>query len=195
MFVSAHWAKAFINSLEELSDQNLSGSEIDSGVDMLWNLSSCAVSLRGREINSSSIKTLEKIIRQGIKKANGFSEDEDLSPATETAVRFFVLMLKKRKIHYIDSVINEVKKHLNKKRGIVEVSLEYAAALPDEAKIITAIKSKTGAAGVNLARRQNANLIGGYRLRMGDKIADASIRLQLRKLEAQLAAGCEDGGS
>ena len=195
MFVSAHWAKAFINSIEEVSDRNLSEGEMDSGVDMLRTLSSWAASLHGRELNSSSIKTLEVIIRQGIKKANGFSEDVDLSPATETAVRFFVLMLKKHRIHRIDSVIKEVNKTLNRKRSIVEGSLEYAAALPDEAKIIAAIKSKTGAAGVNLVKRQDANLIGGYRLRIGDKIADASIRLQLRKLEAQLAAGCEDGGS
>jgi F-type H+-transporting ATPase subunit delta len=118
-----------------------------------------------------------------------------LSSSKETAVRFFLLMIKKKRIRHVDSVISEIKNILNKKRGIVTAWAEYAFQ-PNkefESLLCEAIKKRTKASSVQLTGLVNPELIGGYRLRIGDEIIDASIRGQMRKIETCLATA--DGGS
>jgi F-type H+-transporting ATPase subunit delta len=62
-----------------------------------------------------------------------------------------------------------------------------------ELRITEAIKKRTGALRIKLETQVNPELIGGYRLRIGDEIIDASVRSQLRRLESCLAAGTVKG--
>jgi F-type H+-transporting ATPase subunit delta len=100
-------------------------------------------------------------------------------------------MVRKNTIHHIDSVIEETTKLLNKKRGIVAASIEYALPLGEETviRVKEAIKKRTRAARVDLSGQLRPELIGGYRLKIGDELIDASISSQLKKLENRLAAG------
>jgi len=109
----------------------------------------------------------------------------------EITTRFFQLLVKKKRVRHINSIMAEIKNVLNKKRGIVTVSADYAFPPLDEFESILCevVKKHTRASGVELIGQVKPELIGGYRLRMGDKIIDASIRGQLRKMEASLAAG------
>jgi F-type H+-transporting ATPase subunit delta len=164
MFTRKSWAAAFINSVINM------GGEPEEGLNTLMaladNTSSWAASMKG----------------------------VTLSSAQETALRFYLLLKKKKKVRHIDSVIEEIKNMLNRERGIISISAEYAFPLEREfeALIINVIKKRTGAAKVELTGSLKADLIGGYRLRIGDEIIDASIRGQLRKMEACLAG---DGGN
>ena len=122
---------------------------------------------------------------------NSVEKADGQSSAQEITEHFFQLLVKKKRVRYIDSVIVEIKNLLNKKRGIVTVSAEYAFQPTNEfeSAICETIKKRTCASGVELAGCVKPELIGGYRLRIGDKIIDASIRGQLHKMKASLAAG------
>ena len=179
MFLSRHWAEAFIKSTEVL------GGEADEGLEALKTLVPWAASLPGMISGSYAALKLEKLVREGI-AAGGSSA----SPALEAAVRFLVLMVKKNALSRSDSVIDEVQKILDARNGIVRASLEYALAPDeDESRITGAIRKRTGASVVRITRRLNPELIGGYRLIIGDEMIDASIRSQLEKLETCLAFG------
>ena len=193
MFATGHWAAAFINSLEK------EGGEIEDGIEILKVLASWVKSLPGTVSGSAAAKRLEALVRKGMANTNASGESEFFSPARETTVRFFILMIKKNMIRYIDSVIDETKKLLDKKRGVITISIEHTLPLGDSftSGIKEVIKKRTGAVRVDLTGRINPELIGGYRLRIGDEIIDASIRSQLRNLETCLADGITgpDGGN
>jgi len=106
----------------------------------------------------------------------------------EVAKRFFLLLVKKKRVRHIISVMDEVKNILDKRSGIIAVYLEYALPPPEEfeGSIKEMIKKRTGASDVEIVGKENPELIGGYRLRVGDEIIDASIRGQLRKMEKSL---------
>ena len=184
MFIPMHWAQVFFNSLER------EGGDIEEGVEILKVLYSWVSSLPGvRSGNSVAVK-IEKLIRDGMTKAG------PSSPEREIAIRFLLLMIKKNTIGYISSILENVKILLDKKRGIIGVTMEYAflpgentgdfntgeSFIINEGPIVEAIKKWKGAAKVELTKQVNPDLIGGYRLLVGDEVIDASIRSQLRKL-------------
>jgi len=193
MFSGRAWAEAFIDTLER------EGCKFEDGIEVLEVFAVPVSSLRGIVFGSSAAEKLEALLREGLRKA-GVS-----SPAHETALRFIVLMVRKNTFRRFNSVLAEAKKLLDIKNRIVRVTVEYAAApgedaagaksakFMDEGRVRELIKKKSGAAGVEIVMRNNQEILGGYRLRIGDEVIDASIRSQLKKLAASLASG--DGGN
>ena len=186
MFIPGHWALAFINSLER------EGADIEEGIETLRVLASWAKGLPGMAGGSTAAEKAEALIR------GAMADNGKISPAGETAIRFLALGIRKNKIRHFDAVIEGAKKLLDKKRGIVPASIEYA--MPPggdlESRIKEAIKNQAGAAGVELSAQLKPELIGGYILRIGDLLIDASVRRQIRELETSLAAGISgDGGN
>jgi len=187
MFSCKSWADAFINSLET------GGGEIEDGLDTLKAFASWAASVPGAPSGRHAAEKLEPLIRKAIPAAG------QLSFAQETALRFFLLLVKKNKIRHIDSVIGEINNVLSKKRGEIKVRIEYAFPPSKEFKlqefeslIGEAIKKRTGASRVEITGQVKPELIGGYRLRLGDELIDASVRSQLQKMEECLTG---DGGN
>jgi len=181
MFSAISWAQAFINILEN-------DDSIDEGFETLKAFTPFVKSLPGPVSGKSASEKLEALIRKGMA--------ENTPPASastfEAALRFIVLLVRKDRFRYIDLVIEKIKSLIDKRRSIIAASLE-CAFLPgvdkpieepdiEESRIIDVIKKRTGAAGVELTKRLNPQLIGGYRLRIGDEVIDASIRSQLREL-------------
>lgn len=186
MFIPSHWAMAFINSIEE------AGGKAEEGIELLKVFSSWASSLPGEIFGAADAERAEKLLREGIRKSS-LSEDNEIKPgALEAAIRFFVMTLKKKTFRHIDSIINEAKRILNKKNGIIAVTLEYAFPPEDESQIKEAIKKHTRASRVDMTGRLNTDLIGGYRLQIGDEIIDTSVHSQLRKLESCLVGNGGD---
>ena len=205
MFSGRAWAEAFINTLEtegrKMEDGKNAGdifanSIYAEGIEALEIFAPRISSLRGIAFGSAAAVKLEALFREGMKKA-GVS-----SPAYETALRFIILMVRKNAFRHIGLVLDEAKKLLDKKNRIVRAIVEYAAApgeegaksakFMDEGRIKELIKKRSGAAGVEIVTRNNPELVGGYRLRIGDEVIDASIQSQLKKLADSLASG--DGG-
>ena len=184
MVISKSWAAAFINSVEK------SGGEIEDAYITLKAIANCAakcaVSLKAVFHGSSAAGKLEPLLRKAFSAlANG----APLSSGQETAIRFYLLMVKKNKARHIGSVIGDIKNILDNERGVITVWLEYAFPLAEEYEslIRETIRKRKGAALVKLRGHANPELIGGYTLRIGDEIVDASIRCQLRRMETWLA--------
>ena len=175
MFHPGHWAAAFINSLER--------EDAEKGVQILKILAPWLKTLPGEVFGTLAAKKVEKLIR------NALSEIGETSPAGETALRFLCLMVKKNKSRYIDSVIITADKIMDKEHGVIAVSLESAMPIGEEfeSALKETLKKVSRADRVDLSKKLNPELIGGYRLKIGDSIIDASIRTQLEKLEIHLS--------
>ena len=198
-FHPGNWALAYMKVLEgEGGDPADSGYHVGRGdnvsrgyqsesLESLQVLTSWVSSLPGEIFGRSAAAKLEKLIREAAAKA--FPEKLPLPPALETAIRLTLLMVKKNVISHAHLIIGEAKKILKKKNGILEVSLESAFNMGDEFEesIKTDLAKKTGAARVELTKKINPELIGGFRLGMEDRLIDASILSQLAKMESFLA--------
>ena len=190
------WANAFLNSLKDcqieesfIKESLIEESLIDDCIETLKALASSISSL-GRDVfGSSAAAKLESLIREGVKQLESpISSEKALQPLV---VRFLILMVKKNTFRHFNLIMNEIEKILDKRRHIMRASIEYCSSGENsfpigedfEMKLKEAIKIRMGAEKVILTKRQNPDLIGGYRLRIGDEVIDASIKSELRKLE------------
>ena len=178
MFSQKTWAAAFMKSLE--NDEK----GIDEGIETFSVLASWVISQKDMIFGREAAEKMEPVIRKGI------STSRKISPAQETAIRFFLLIVRKNKIRHITHIQEEISNQYNRKKGIVSVSAEYAFEPKAEfkSKLIKAVKNRYGAAAVIVSEKLNPDLIGGYRLRIGDEIIDASVRSQLQEMKTCLAS-------
>ena len=170
----------------------------------------------GMVFGSSVAEQIEKLIHRAVSESTGAAQSGATGavqpgtpqpgtagminasiPEIEPGIGLIVLLVQKNYFRHIDAVINEIKKIELEKKGIVRVSIEYALQSPEawsivEKRINGAVKKKTGARSVEITANANPELIGGFRLRMGDELIDSSVRSRLRQLQARLA-GISDG--
>ena len=186
MYTPGTWARAFINSLEG------EGLSVKEGIGALKALSAQAKALPGLFYGMAASEKLEKFIRKAAAD-NASAGLELAAPSFELVVRFLVLTVRKNMFRHINLIIKEIEKLTNKKSGIQEAFVEYAFPLVEknqaESRIIEAIKKRSGAADVVLKSEYKPGLIGGYRIRIGDEIIDASVLFQLEKLKTALVSG------
>ena len=184
---NAYFAQTFINSFE------IDTERIEEGIETLKRLGSWASSLPNAFFENTAAEKLEALAREKIKTGEIFIGNSSGSEAysdssIEIALRFLILMIKKKIFCNFDSVMDTIEKQLDKRRGIIRVFVDYVFPLEEdmELKIKEVIKKKTGANKVELTGRQCPELIGGYRLQIGDEVIDASILSQLKKLKTCL---------
>lgn len=72
--------------------------------------------------------------------------------------------------------------------GIIDVTLTTAAAVDDElvGRLSAQVGIRTHSREVRMHRQVDPSLIGGFRLRMDDRLLDASLATQLRRLQQKL---------
>jgi F-type H+-transporting ATPase subunit delta len=176
MFVPQRWAAAFINVM---------GDKADEGFAVLRVLSVWTKALPGAVFGSRAAKRLERLIAGGAEKIG-----PDKTEALETCSRFVCLLVRRNLFKHIDPVLREIEKIVNEERGILPVIAESALPLDGEteALIIEGLKKKKDVAEIRLEKRIAPGLIGGFRLKIGDEVIDASLRGQLRRMADELAA-------
>jgi F-type H+-transporting ATPase subunit delta len=102
-------------------------------------------------------------------------------------IAFIALITKNGRASVIPAIAKGFQELLENHRGIVSGTLTSASALSKESrdKIIDNLsKSITGK--LQLTEMVDANLIGGFVVRIGDNQIDASVATQLRKLKQEL---------
>jgi F-type H+-transporting ATPase subunit delta len=189
MFTPERWAAAFINTAGD-------EAPIGEGLDLLRALSPVISAIPGSVAGTDAVVRLEKMIRQSLSvtktagNSAGSVEAKGVQGrGTEIALRFLLLLIKKDLFRHIDAIIKEIEAELDRLRGILPVTLESAAA-PDgdfQESLRKQLIEKTGAKGIKLDTRLVPDLLGGYRLRIGGDIIDASLRSQLQRMGAELA--------
>jgi F-type H+-transporting ATPase subunit delta len=191
MFTPGRWAAAFINTAggADNAEEELEAFKALS----LW-----VKKLRNTAavFGSSTAKRLTEAVRRAAVKTGSGS-----TPAVEKAACFTALLVRKNLFHHIDAVIAGIEQELRKRRGIAPVLIESVHPVDGglEARLAAAIKRRAGVNDVCIEKRLNPGLIGGFRVRMGDNVIDASVRRQLQEMAANLALGFDwadpaDGG-
>ncbi|MCL2007477.1 MAG: ATP synthase F1 subunit delta [Treponema sp.] len=183
------WAMAFINSAEN------EGLDIAYSIDTLKELSSQVKALSGFFYGRNAAAMLENLLREEIKKAN-LSDEGPASLSIELSVRFIILTVRKNMFKQLKLIIDDITRIMNKRWQIIEATMEYALPCEEQAEfensLSEAIKRRSGASKVLLSTRQNPALLGGYRVRIGDDVFDASIRSQLEELKIGLQSDMGD---
>ena len=180
MYPCRNWAKAYIKSLEN------EGLDIAEGIDTLQILSDQVKAHGGILFGRTAADKLEELLYKGIPLC------------LDITVRFLVLMVRKNMFRHVKPVINEIKNIMNKRWGIIEATVEYALIPNDksqvESTIIQAVKRRSGVKEVVLESRHNPQILGGYRVKIGDEVIDASIRSQLDNLLMSFNSDEVNGG-
>jgi F-type H+-transporting ATPase subunit delta len=82
-----------------------------------------------------------------------------------------------------------VRQRLDADRNIVEASVESAAPLSDEtvARLVSILRSKTGS-DIRLKASVSPEILGGFVVRVGSEVYDASVAQRLERVRQSLLA-------
>ena len=105
----------------------------------------------------------------------------------ELSMSFIHLITKNRREMLLPLIAEEYSAKVNEMRGIVPVSITSATALDAKVKADILDKLEKGIDGtIELNEQVDADLIGGFVVRMGDTRIDASVSNQLKELKQRL---------
>ena len=137
---------------------------------------------------------LEAILKNPIvslDKKSGILQNLFSGKVHEITLSFLKLMVNKGRAELVFGAAKSVVSQYNIIKGIVTAEVASAIELTDasRAEIIALVKREVGANEVVLKEKVNADLIGGFVLKVGDKQFDASIAHGLNKLKKEFAQG------
>ena len=100
---------------------------------------------------------------------------------------FMFLLIEKRRILFIEKIIDSFLKLCSKKRGEVEASLISSKELSDnEIESISKDLSSSMGSTIKFNYKVDKELIGGLKLQLGSFMIDTSIKNKLNKLEQKM---------
>jgi F-type H+-transporting ATPase subunit delta len=194
MFFSQPWALGFIHAAPDTA-------AAARGLEFIRALSPVFRSVRGNLSGTAAALQLETMVRASFAAASPAGMPVPMPRAEELALCLMLLLIKKNQFKHIGQVTGAIERELDKLQGILQVRLESAGMVEKEfQEVLTqALIKKTGAAGVKLDTVVTPELLAGYRLRIGSQVIEASLRLHLRQLQAELAetyagSGAAQGG-
>lgn len=137
---------------------------------------------------------LEAILRNPIvplDKKSGILEGVFGTKVHQVTKAFLKLLVTKGRSALLFGIAKSFISQYNQIKGIVTAEVSSATALTEanKAEIIAIVKKEIGANEVFLKEKVNADLIGGFILKVGDKQFDASISSGLSKLKKEFSQG------
>lgn len=114
-----------------------------------------------------------------LKSISGLSE-KNLST---TLKNFVALVAREHKLKQMPKIISEFIRLAKKEEGIQEIKIQSARKLDE--KTIEKIKQIFGK-NVEATNEVDENMLGGVKIKTGDKILDGSLKTQLNKLKQTL---------
>lgn len=104
------------------------------------------------------------------------------------ADRFFCMVIAKNRVEFLRSMALAYEKIYRQACGIAKVEVVTAAELPDEQidAILAVVKKQLHAHTLELTKRVDPTLIGGFSVNVDDLVLDASIKTELDKLRLKL---------
>jgi F-type H+-transporting ATPase subunit delta len=188
MFPRDRWADAFVTVCADHAGQGL--AVLKTFAPLLSRLP--------RMYGTGDALALERILRAALEAA-GAGADET---GAELAVRFVALLVRRGRIKQLGETVSAVEQRVDAKNGILLAELESASPLDGDLQeeLKAALIRKYRAREIRLVPRLRPELLGGYRLRIGADLVDASVRGQLQRMAVDLhAAGSfraslSDGG-
>jgi F-type H+-transporting ATPase subunit delta len=110
-----------------------------------------------------------------------------LADADELVRNFVLLLVEKGRVHELDEIYREFEALVAAEEGILDVELTTAVELSEEQadRLLEQIQQVSGRR-LRARREVDPELIGGFVLRAGSYLADASVRGRLERLRRQL---------
>jgi F-type H+-transporting ATPase subunit delta len=188
MFPGDRWADAFVAVCADHAGQGLAA---------LKAFAPLLASLPGRAEGTGDALALERILRAALEAAGAGAD-----PGAEIAVRFVALLVRRGLLKQLGEAVHAVEQKVDAKNGVLVAELESASPLDKDLQeeLTAALIRSYGAREIRLLPRLLPELLGGYRLRIGADLVDASLRGQLQRMAVDLhAAGSfraslSDGG-
>ena len=111
-----------------------------------------------------------------------------MGDANPYLTNFIMLLIDKRRIIFLESIVEQYLSLLRKRNQIVLAEVTSAQELNDEqkGKIVERVKGIVEARDVELKTKVDPSLIGGVIIKVGSKVIDASLRGQLRRISVSL---------
>ncbi len=136
--------------------------------------------------NHSLMTILKSPIIDGDKKT-GVLEGVFAKHFNKLSVDFMKIIVRKRRESYLLDIANEFLELYKDHNNIVTASVTTASIINEAAKaqIKTNLEKQTGKT-IDLVCKVDANLIGGIKIQVGDKLFDDSIARQLNNLKLHL---------
>lgn len=110
------------------------------------------------------------------------------SDANPYLVNFMMLLVDKRRIVFLEPIVEQYLNLLRKLNQTVLAEVTSATELSDSQKqnVVEKVKAIAEARDVELKTSVDPDLIGGVIIKVGSKVIDASIRGQLRRISISL---------
>ncbi|MDR2447851.1 MAG: F0F1 ATP synthase subunit delta [Treponema sp.] len=174
-FCADRWAEAFIASC---------GDDADAAFESLKVIAKAldAVErLKKRIAGTDDACRVEKMVRAAMEKAGVDSS------GAEIACRTLVLLIRRGLFQRHQVLIEEIGKALANKNGILIAILETAAPLSASFRrnLEQSIKKTAKAREIKLTEKIAPELLGGYKLRVGTRVIDASVSSFLQNMAKQ----------
>ena len=103
-------------------------------------------------------------------------------------INFMMLLVDKRRIVFLESIVEQYLNLLRKLNKTVLAEVTSATELNEEQKnsLVEKVKGISNARDVELRSTIDPSLIGGVIIKVGSKVIDASLRGQLRRISISL---------
>ena len=101
---------------------------------------------------------------------------------------FFEVLVKNKREGFLKIICMDYLGFYAKKKNIKKVVITSASELDNETseKIALIVKNQDQTATVELSQKTDADIIGGLIIQIDDKVYDASVRTQLKKVKEKL---------
>lgn len=109
---------------------------------------------------------------------------------SDTMLRFLSVMARKDRLNELDAVLVSLRQRVSELRGEVEVDAWTAVAMSDETRddVRNRVAAALGGKTVTLREHVDGSLLGGLKLRVGDRLVDGTAATRLRLLRRNLVA-------
>lgn len=109
---------------------------------------------------------------------------------TDLTLNFLLMLVKKRRESYFKEIVEAFYVAYNDLKNIKMVELVSATALNEglESKIVNAVKAQLGAANLHVTKIVDPKILGGFVIRIGDKVFDTSLQNKLNALKREILA-------
>jgi F-type H+-transporting ATPase subunit delta len=185
---TARWSLAFVRALGQDPET------VGQGLTLLKRIYPVIDSIhasggRGEPSGTAAAGQLEGMLRAALKEA-GAAPSAGEAKTAEITFRFLLLLVKRGFFGHAGRIIERIGVELDALRGFLRAGLESPFPPEEDFKkdLEERLAGKTGSKGVVFEVKITPELLGGYRLRIGGEVIDASLRAFLTKMEADLAA-------
>ena len=169
---------SYSQALFELSSENNSVNEIEDHASSIIEL------IKNSEDIRDFIKDPTNKIQDQLKIINKISDQFKLN---ELLKKFIGFVVSKRKIFYIEKILNDFLFICSNARGEVQAELSAAKDLNEnEINNIKNELSSTFGSNIKLIHKYDPSLIGGLIIKVGSTMIDTSIKSKLQKIEKKM---------